>query len=242
MPTHSHAPRRMRLHYTHPAPAHRSAAEEALEAQSHAEGVQAFLTFATEVSTMSSPLKQPLDSLSPTHHPHVYQQQHQQNQQPQLLHGGIRLLDGSQHHHNPHHQLISVQTPHNYIIESTIYATGTGSGAANSSAAALDNSTATESPVSSAPQSPVSFHQAPAHQYLQRHPSYTTLAAMNSSISNGGSGNSNGGGVVQHVTGFGVTGAASTPAATVVSAPSRKPRSRGLRTKLKKKTAWRALC
>lgn len=33
--------------------------KEELEARRHAEGVDAFLTFATEVSTMSSPLKRP---------------------------------------------------------------------------------------------------------------------------------------------------------------------------------------
>lgn len=232
----------MRLHYAHPplqpppAPsALRTAAEEALEAQRHAEGVQAFLTFATEVSTMPSPLKRPLDSLSPPphHHHQQYQHQHQQHHHHQqqhvyqsphtlqhLQHGGIQLITGQ---------------PHNYIIESTIYATGSAAAAAapvNSSASTLDNSTAnsTESPVSSAPQSPVHFHQAPVHQYLQRHPSYQTLAAMNSAA----------GGMVG-ATAAAAAVAVATGAGQTVS-PARKPRSRGLRTKLKKKTAWRAMC
>lgn len=48
----------------------RNFTEAELEAQRHAEGVDAFLTFATEVSSMSSPLKRPasVDSQHSGHH------------------------------------------------------------------------------------------------------------------------------------------------------------------------------
>lgn len=176
---------------------------------------------------MSSPLKRPASIDSPPLQ-HLQHHQHQQSaHHPHQQQHNFMLMENN---HTSHHHHSGNTATTNYIIESTIYATSTDNGP--------------DSPASSAPQSPVGFqhtgslqpshlvlshHSSTPHQYLQRHPSYTTMAAMNGGSAGLGGGDATAaivGGAFHHVP----TGASLSPA--------KKPRSRAVRTKLKKKSAW----